>query len=65
LLATLAICVRTDLLGPANQHWYEPADHWKYEYMAQNPLGSFHISANVLADRRASLGEATAVFDLA
>src|SRR4051794_16953560 len=43
LAATLIILFRTDLFGPENEHWKEPVDHWKYEYVAEHALGSFHI----------------------
>ncbi|HXJ40513.1 MAG TPA: hypothetical protein VNH18_14625, partial [Bryobacteraceae bacterium] len=41
--ATLALRARTDALSPGSPNWNEPIDHWKYEYIAEHPLGSFHI----------------------
>jgi hypothetical protein len=41
--ATLAIRSRTLLFGPSSPQWNEPIDHFKYEYVAEHPLGSFHI----------------------
>jgi hypothetical protein len=41
--ATAAIRYRTELFGPADPHWNDPIDHFKYEYIAEHPLGSFHI----------------------
>src|SRR5579863_6860408 len=35
--------LRTDVLRPGGPHWDEPADHHKYLYIAEHPLGSFHI----------------------
>jgi hypothetical protein len=43
LVITLAIRVRTDVMNPARPEWNEPADHHKYIYIAEHPLGSFHI----------------------
>lgn len=43
LLATLLIRVRSNMFTPASDHWNDPVDHWKYEYVAEHPLGSFHI----------------------
>src|SRR5579863_3497139 len=40
---TVAIRYRTELFGPADPHWNDPIDHFKYEYIAEHPLGSFHI----------------------
>jgi hypothetical protein len=43
LLATLALLYRTALFGPGSAAWNDPVDHWKYEYIADHPLGTFHI----------------------
>ena len=42
-LATLTLRFRTEMFGPASAHWNDPIDHWKYEYIAEHSLGSFHI----------------------
>jgi hypothetical protein len=42
-LMTIAIRIRTDVLYPGGPHWNEPNDHHKYLYIAEHPLGSFHI----------------------
>ena len=42
-LITLALRVRVDALHPGGPHWDDPADHHKYLYIAEHPLGSFHI----------------------
>lgn len=42
-LITIAIRVRTDVIHPGGPHWDDPYDHHKYLYVAQHPLGSFHI----------------------
>lgn len=42
-LFTMVLRYRTDLLSPGTSLWNGPYDHWKYEYVAQHPLGSFHI----------------------
>ena len=43
LATTLALRVRTDAMRPGGPHWNEPADHHKYIYIAEHPIGSFHI----------------------
>src|SRR5581483_4185738 len=43
LAATLLIQARTDVFSPNHSAWSEPVDHWKYEYVAEHPIGSFHI----------------------
>ena len=43
LLATMTIRMRTEMFSPTTPSWNEPVDHWKYEYVAEHPLGSFHI----------------------
>jgi hypothetical protein len=40
---TLGLRFRTDTMHPGGPHWDEPADHHKYLYIAQHPIGSFHI----------------------
>lgn len=40
---TLGLRLRMDTMHPGGAHWDEPADHHKYLYMAEHPLGSFHI----------------------
>jgi hypothetical protein len=42
-LITLAIRVRTDVSHPGDPRWGYPTDHHKYLYVAEHPLGSFHI----------------------
>ena len=44
LLLALLLSVRTHLLLPASSDWSAPYDHHKYIYMAEHPLGSFHIA---------------------
>jgi hypothetical protein len=39
----MAIRLRTEMFTPASPSWNEPADHWKYEYIAEHPIGTFHI----------------------
>src|SRR5581483_9039798 len=31
------------VFSPNHSAWSEPVDHWKYEYVAEHPIGSFHI----------------------
>lgn len=40
---TLGLRLRMETIHPGGPHWDEPADHHKYIYMAEHPLGSFHI----------------------
>ena len=39
----LGLRLRMQTIHPGGPHWDEPADHHKYLYMAEHPLGSFHI----------------------
>jgi len=43
--AAVALCLRlrTDTLRPGGPGWDAPADHHKYIYIAEHPLGAFHI----------------------
>lgn len=43
LAITVLIRYRTEPFGPAHPHWNDPVDHFKYEYITEHPLGSFHI----------------------
>lgn len=42
-LITLGLRFRTETMHPGGPHWDEPADHHKYLYIAEHPIGSFHI----------------------
>jgi hypothetical protein len=52
-LLTMVLWFRTDLLNSGSERWNDPADHWKYEYVAEHPLGSstFNQRAGALALR--------------
>jgi hypothetical protein len=43
LLITVALRFRVDPLRPGGPHWDFPGDAHKYIYVAEHPLGSFHI----------------------
>ena len=43
LLITLALRLRVDALHPGGPNWDFPGDYHKYIYVAEHPLGSFHI----------------------
>jgi hypothetical protein len=43
ILITITLRLRCDPLHPGGPHWDEPTDHHKYIYMAEHPVGSFHI----------------------
>jgi len=42
-LITLSLRLRTETMHPGGPFWDMPADHHKYMYLAEHPLGSFHI----------------------
>jgi hypothetical protein len=42
-LVTLGLRIRTDADHPGGPQWDEPIDHHKYLYVAEHPIGSFHI----------------------
>lgn len=43
ILLTAALAVRTHMLDENYSWWSAPYDHHKYLYMAEHPVGSFHI----------------------
>jgi hypothetical protein len=44
LLLTFVLSVRTSVFTPNSPDWSQPYDHHKYIYMAEQPVGSFHIN---------------------
>ena len=44
LLFTLIVYFRTTILMPGDPVWNGPYDHHKYIYMAEHPVGTFHIN---------------------
>ena len=44
ILMALILLSRTHVLTPQSSDWAAPYDHHKYIYMAEHPVGSFHIA---------------------